>query len=256
MAQSFIYLWENVITGKKYIGSHQGHINDGYIGSGKYFKRAYDKNPENFKRIILEYTTVENQYLLEQEYLDKFNVAESDLFYNISESAGGGSNWKGLSEEDNIQRRKNMSASAIKNKVSCGDKNPNFGNFGNASFFGGKSHSANTKKQMSKSRRKFQSTLTKEESSKKYGWFIGHSEEALQKMRESTLGQVITENTRKKISNSNKGKIWVNDGKISTKIKPEEFDARIWVKGRMPFTKNTPGTNCKFTNKEIMSIRK
>ena len=75
-------------------------------------------------------------------------------------------------------------------------------------------------------------------------------------MRKSTLGQVITEKTREKISNANKGKIWVNDGKISTKINPVDFDTNIWVKGRMPFTKNIPGTNCKFTNKEILSIRK
>lgn len=32
----------------KYIGSHIGDINDGYIGSGKYFINAYNKNPEFF----------------------------------------------------------------------------------------------------------------------------------------------------------------------------------------------------------------
>ena len=54
MLQSgFIYKWTNLKTNKKYIGSHIGHINDRYVGSGKYFKNAYNKDPNSFERSLL-----------------------------------------------------------------------------------------------------------------------------------------------------------------------------------------------------------
>jgi len=50
----FIYKWTNLINGKMYIGSHKGTIDDGYIGSGKYFNHALNKyGIENFTREIL-----------------------------------------------------------------------------------------------------------------------------------------------------------------------------------------------------------
>ena len=52
---NFIYLTTNVINGKQYIGSHNGEINDSYLGSGKLLIKSIKKyGKENFKRIILE----------------------------------------------------------------------------------------------------------------------------------------------------------------------------------------------------------
>jgi hypothetical protein len=49
----FVYLWTNTENGMKYIGSHKGDVNDSYIGSGVYFRRAYNKNPKKFERMLL-----------------------------------------------------------------------------------------------------------------------------------------------------------------------------------------------------------
>ncbi len=63
----FIYIWRNSVTGKFYIGSHMGHIDDGYIGSGKHFRNAYKKSPQTFRRRILEYVCGDIYHLIDRE---------------------------------------------------------------------------------------------------------------------------------------------------------------------------------------------
>lgn len=88
----FIYLWTNKINGMKYLGSHKGHINDGYIGSGLRFRAAINKHGiENFDRIIVDFCyTDEEIKQKEQFYLDHYKCAISDIFYNISHTSTGG----------------------------------------------------------------------------------------------------------------------------------------------------------------------
>jgi hypothetical protein len=88
----FIYEWVNKINGKKYIGSHAGDINDGYVASGPIFLRAIQKyGIENFERTILE--VVDNNSKLkdrEQYYLDRVDAANNRMYYNVKPVAGGG----------------------------------------------------------------------------------------------------------------------------------------------------------------------
>jgi hypothetical protein len=88
MGTGFIYMWENTLNSKKYIGSHKGSVNDNYIGSGTYFKKAYNKNKEYFKRYILYIG--ENYREYEFKLLKKLNVADSENFYNLKNDAIGG----------------------------------------------------------------------------------------------------------------------------------------------------------------------
>lgn len=92
MYAGFIYEWTNKLDGMKYIGSHKGTIDDGYTGSGARFENARKKyGIENFERVILEQVEHPKDILLmEQHYLDKFNCAKSNRYYNISPTAGGG----------------------------------------------------------------------------------------------------------------------------------------------------------------------
>lgn len=103
----FIYEWMNKKNGKKYLGSHRGIIDDGYIGSGKNFRRAISKyGLENFERVILEFVAnVEDIFAREQHYLNERNCSKSKEYYNISAVARGGDtgnnqdNWKKVSDE-------------------------------------------------------------------------------------------------------------------------------------------------------------
>lgn len=102
--KAFIYQWTNKRNGKKYIGSHIGEIDDGYIGSGKYFKNAYNKEPHNFEREILEIIESENIKeaieKLENKFISKFDASNNPNYYNISPSYFGGDVYSNLSEED------------------------------------------------------------------------------------------------------------------------------------------------------------
>lgn len=113
----FVYKWTNTINKKVYVGSHHGSIDDGYIGSGVYFRYAYNNNPNNFIREILEYNSLNNQKetrKLEQKYLDTLNFNKS---YNISESASGGT-YENLTKEQKISRNKKISEYNLGKKLS------------------------------------------------------------------------------------------------------------------------------------------
>lgn len=104
MKKAFIYQWINKINNKKYIGSHIGVPEDGYTGSGTYFKNAYLKNPESFTRVILEVIESEDIHseirILEESYLNKVDAANSVEYYNITNRYYGGDVYSGLSTED------------------------------------------------------------------------------------------------------------------------------------------------------------
>jgi len=83
----FVYIWHNKVNGKMYIGSHQGNVDDGYLGSGVAFKRAIEKyGIENFERNILyeEYKSIESLLLKENEIINQYNAVMSRKFYNMT----------------------------------------------------------------------------------------------------------------------------------------------------------------------------
>lgn len=85
---SFLYLWENLVDNKFYIGVHKGTINDGYITSSKLFLEEYNKNPQNFKRTILNFGKYENLLKLETKLLNKVNAKMNDFYYNMHNGDG------------------------------------------------------------------------------------------------------------------------------------------------------------------------
>jgi hypothetical protein len=105
MSYGFVYCWNNVTNGKKYIGSHFGNIHDSYIGSGIYFKRAYLKNPKDFNRDILYVGARYKE--VEEDLLIKNNAQSNSKFYNLKNSSVGG--WSHLTEESKKKRLLNMS---------------------------------------------------------------------------------------------------------------------------------------------------
>ena len=52
MDTGFVYKWYDTSNDMYYIGS-KGDVNDGYIGSGTSFLKAYNKRKESFFREIL-----------------------------------------------------------------------------------------------------------------------------------------------------------------------------------------------------------
>jgi hypothetical protein len=88
----FVYMWINCTNGKKYVGSHWGYEDDGYVGSGVLFKKAIDKyGVNNFSRVILEFKLYKNEKelrLSEEFFLKSLSVLNKNKYYNLTENCG------------------------------------------------------------------------------------------------------------------------------------------------------------------------
>ena len=83
-----VYQWTNIDNQKWYIGSHYGRLDDGYIGSGKVFKKAFAKNPNKMTRQILHIGKDFRQ--AEEYYLLSLDAARDRQSYNMKNTAIGG----------------------------------------------------------------------------------------------------------------------------------------------------------------------
>lgn len=83
----FIYKTICLVNNKIYIGRHEGNENDGYIGSGVLFKKAFKKyGKENFKREILRRCeTLHELEIWEHVYIKKYHSQDKNIGYNIAD---------------------------------------------------------------------------------------------------------------------------------------------------------------------------
>ena len=196
----FVYKWTNVRTGKMYIGSHHGKDDDGYIGSGVYFKKAYNKEPEAFTREILEYNIISDDgyitYGLEQKYLDKIaNIHLNESYYNLSPYAEHPGGWnRGLEGFKSSEEKKNKISNYLK-----------------------EAHKSGKRKKA----------------------YEGISKSKIGKTKENNTGRLITSKKMAGNQNSAnrldtpKGKIWINKDGVSKMIRPAELEIyKDWNKGR------------------------
>ena len=90
---SFIYIWNDTLLNKYYIGSHIGNIQDGYLFSGIDIKKEYNQRPQDFNREILSYHLIKEYKEIrdiEREYLIKYDVENKNEFYNRTNESYGG----------------------------------------------------------------------------------------------------------------------------------------------------------------------
>jgi len=117
MTEGFVYRWYDVSNDKFYIGSHKGTTDDGYLGGGVLFRRAYAKRPESFIREIM-YTGV-NYREYEQTILDYEDAASNEQFYNLVNYAWGGSP-KGIAKKHSTRLKMSKAAKGKpKSKKHC-----------------------------------------------------------------------------------------------------------------------------------------
>ena len=110
----FVYRWFDKSNMMYYVGSHKGSVNDGYIGSGLYFSRAYKKRPEVFSREILYIG--ENYRELEEFILEELDAMNDSLSYNMKNSSiGGNMGTEAIKKMVAKRRGKKLSKEACKN---------------------------------------------------------------------------------------------------------------------------------------------
>jgi len=130
-----VYKTTHIESGKIYVGSHKTlDLNDDYLGSGKYLKRAILKyGPSAFSREILHvFSTPEEMFSKEAEIVTEDFVKRDDT-YNMK--IGGFGGWDHIDNKGrtfSAQSRERMSKTKAKMYIAEG--NP----------FYGKKHSAET----------------------------------------------------------------------------------------------------------------
>ena len=87
---SFVYMWINKDSDKKYIGKHKGTTDDGYIASSESLLAEYNESPSRFIRTILAYGTEQEMLELETILLLQLKTRMSPLYYNLSNNLRGG----------------------------------------------------------------------------------------------------------------------------------------------------------------------
>ena len=82
--ESFVYLWINKDTDRKYVGKHKGTNDDGYVCSSESMLSEYNDCPSRFVRTILAYGTDEEMHELETQLILTLKATKSHLYYNMS----------------------------------------------------------------------------------------------------------------------------------------------------------------------------
>ena len=210
-----IYKITNNINGKIYIGSHKTkNIDDKYMGSGKYLKRAIEKDGiENFtKEILFVFDNPEDMYAKEAELVNEDFISNENT-YNLKVGGFGGFDYinnnrhliKNLNFRDlEVQKKKGKSLSL---------RIQNFGQ-------------TDKEKQSSKEKGR--------KRSEKY---------SLGLLTPPFLGKVHSQETKDKIGlknsinqsgkgNSQFGTVWITDGIKPIKIKKTDNIPEGYIKGR------------------------
>lgn len=120
----YVYEWTNTQTGKKYIGSHYGSVEDYYIGSGKDFMVDYKNNSKYFTMRVLEYVTINDKKIIlktEKKWLDTIpNIKDNPMYYNLNNDAVGGFGY--LTEDHIIKRSETLKKKHAKHGLSDSEK--------------------------------------------------------------------------------------------------------------------------------------
>ena len=121
----YVYLTENLVNGKKYIGKRKRSCeisDDQYLGSGKILQFAIAKyGEENFRKSVIEECSSEEECNIREMYwIEFYNATQSDDFYNIAKGGNGGNTYAGLTTEelDRIRQIKSIQCS--------GENNPHY----------------------------------------------------------------------------------------------------------------------------------
>jgi hypothetical protein len=175
----FVYKWYNTENDMYYIGSHGGSVDDKYIGSGIYFKRAYKKNPDCFFREIMY--EGEHYIIYEHTILQYLDAKNDPNCYNLTNSAI----YRPLGRK---------SAEDTRIKISKGNK--------------GKNVSKESREKMSKARKgiKLSEETKKKISESKKGKKL--SKEHRRKISEIQKGKPKPKGTGEKISKSKSQKVY------------------------------------------------
>lgn len=165
--EGFVYIWYDKKHERYYIGCHWGTLDDGYICSSTWMKQGYNHRPTDFKRKILKRNILKEQ-LHEEEYKWLRLIKAHEL----------GTKYYNL-------------------------HNHNFGHWSTCE----NKHLTVREKLSEASKKLHQDPAYKQKYMEGRKKMPAHTPEQIAKIAEANRGKKRSEETRRKISESNKGKI-------------------------------------------------
>jgi hypothetical protein len=219
-----IYKTINKINGKAYIGAHKTEdINDGYLGSGKFLKRAIKKyGIENFEREILYYLDTEQEMFQKEAEIVTEDLIKSGTTYNLVPGGSGGF-YHINKNKLNTSYRTYDKALASRHKTDEILKEK-YGNEWRSKVgkLGGKAYADSLASDV-EFRRKIVENLRKKIRQDKL-----QSPNARIKRKETFQNMKHQQGE----NNSQFNTIWITDGKVNKKIKNNQPIPENWVRGR------------------------
>jgi len=195
------------MNGKIYIGSHKTpNLNDGYMGSGKYLKRALEKHGiDNFvKEILFIFDTPELMYAKEAELVNEEFLTEANT-YNLK--VGGFGGWDYVNKNNSSHSKEHMNK-MCKARIS---------KYPNGTFYG-RSHTEETNKRISTSLAALALRT-----------FLGKKHTDATKQLISEKAKIHSKGKR----NSQFGTMWITNEVESKKIKKTELIPEGYRRGRV-----------------------
>lgn len=230
----YIYETTNLINGKKYIGQKKSgtYLGTRYLGRGKIIKQAIEKyGRENFTNITLKECNnqIELDYF-EKYYIKYYNAANSDNYYNLAIGGEGGNTIKGFSD-DSLNNFKNKISNAHKGRVILNKDGKEYhvkhelvDEYLSKGYKLGRGNFIKSDKY-----RKAQSERAKGK----------RSEETRKRMSNSFKGRIYSEETRKRMSEAAKNRVhtyWMYKDNKEIKVRLElidEYLSKGYKRGRL-----------------------
>lgn len=256
----YVYLTENLINHKKYIGQHKSKkFDENYKGSGVLLQRAIQKYGwDNFTCTILkECATRDELNSAEIEFIKTYNAINNPAFYNIARGGEGGDTVSGMIAEDKLrfaqkssdawkqdgkyaercrkissslkgkpksdEHRRKISEARISSGSAAGKNNPMYG-VKRISPTKGYHYYNNSEIEVYTNEDTYESTY------KSQGFVKGRLQSKLDALHKD-LSKRLKGNTY------TKGTIRVHKNDLEKCIKPEDLDTFLtdgWIKGRRP----------------------
>ena len=209
-----VYKVTNKINGKTYIGSHKTrNLDDGYMGSGKYLKRAIIKHGvENFEKEILHvFETAEEMYAKEAELVNEDYLTDGNT-YNLKIGGEGGFDYINSNPEiiaKYTPRKRKATGNylkALKKQKELMDNSPEY--------------REKVKKSISSAMRRV--------IAENGHWWVGRKHKTKTKTKIGVANSI----NQSGVKNSQYGSVWITNGINNRKIKSTESIPDKWSRGR------------------------